>query len=443
MHMAATESGVRTAPVPEGFGGHLRSLGPGVVMALAWMSAGDLVASSVSGADYGYVLIWALVLSLLARYVFVAAIAKYVLCNNSSSSSIMEGFARIWRPLPFIVGLCAFVLGFGYATYILKGAGTAFYALIGRPGDSEWGVFLSVAGLVAVTLLLLFTRRQYATLEFTARAAAVILLGSFGAVALIQGFDPVAFVEGLAFQVPESKGGIESLVIVAALIGGVGGSTTNLMYNYFLQDKGWLTPGHRRIQLIDLFVGIMVILLINLAIWVTAAEADVAGSAIDDVDALAMLLGNTIGQIGEVLFWIGLFFITFTTFPAYSYGQTKLLMDGAAHTFRSRADDPDELSSADYEKRASFRWLQGGFLLVLPVMFSIPAMPSFVELTIFVNALAAVAAPVIILAVIILTSSSRFVLPAYVNRWWTTAALVVVGGIGIWASYQAIAGIFF
>lgn len=79
---------------------------------------------------------------------------------------------------------------------------------------------------------------------------------------------------------------------------------------------------------------------------------------------------------------------------------------------------------------------------MLPLVFSIPAMPSFVELTILVNALAALAAPVIIIAVIVLTSSSKFVMPEYVNRWWATAALLVVGGIGIWASYQAIVGIF-
>ncbi|MBK1787395.1 Nramp family divalent metal transporter [Prauserella sp. ASG 168] len=406
------------------------------------MSAGDLIASSVSGADYGYALMWALVLSLLARYVFVAAIAKYVLCNNNSSNSIMEGFARIWRPLPFIIGLCAFALGFGYATYIIKGAGTAFYNLIGRPGDSEWGVFYSAAALVAVTLLLLFTRRQYATFEFVARAAAVILLGSFGAVVLIQGFDPAEFVQGLTFQVPESTGGFESLVIVAALIGGVGGSTTNLMYNYFLQDKGWLTPKHRKIQLIDLAVGMLVILVINLAIWVTAAETSVAGSAIDDANALAGLLGSTIGLAGEILFWLGLFFITFTTFPAYSYGQTKLLMDGVVNTFRPAGDAASQVAGEDFEKKASFRWLQGGFLLVLPLIFSLPVMPSFVELTILVNALAAIAGPIIIIAIIVLTTSSKFVLRQHVNRWWMTAALIVVGGIGVWASYQAIVGIF-
>ncbi|PWV84966.1 Mn2+/Fe2+ NRAMP family transporter [Prauserella marina] len=438
--MIAPETQTGVAPVPQGVRGYLRALGPGIVMALAWMSAGDLVSSSVSGADYGYALMWALVLSLLARYVFVSAIAKYVLCNNSSSSSIMAGFARIWRPLPAIVGLCAFVLGFGYATYIIKGAGTAFYNLIGRPGDSEWGVFYSAAALVGVTLVLLFKHRQYATFEFIARAAAVILVCSFGSVALIQGFDPVNFLEGLTFQVPETTGGIESVVIVAALIGGVGGSTTNLMYNYFLQDKGWLTPRHRKIQLVDLGVGMLVILVINLAIWVTAAETSVAGSALDDVNALAMLLGSTIGPIGQVLFWLGLFFITFTTFPAYSYGQTKLLMDGVANTFRARGAE-SEVASEDFEKKPAFRWLQGVFLLVLPLTFSLPVMPSFVELTILVNALAALAGPVIIVGIFVLTTSKKYMQRRYVNRWWETVALLVVGGVGLWASYQAIAGI--
>ncbi|WP_132878268.1 Nramp family divalent metal transporter [Tamaricihabitans halophyticus] len=429
------------APVPEGVTGYLRALGPGIVMALAWMSAGDLVASSVSGADYGYALMWALVLSLLARYVFVSAIAKYILCNNNSSSSIMEGFRRLWRPLPLLIGLCAFAIGFGYATYIIKGAGTAFYNLIGRPGDTEWGVFISATALVGITLILLFVRRQYSTFEFIARVAAVILLGAFGTVVLIQGFDPAAFLAGLTFQVPESTGGFESLLIVAALIGGVGGSTTNLMYNYFLQDKGWLTPRHRKVQLVDLLVGMIVILVINLAIWVTAAETNVSGSVLDDVNDLAALLGNTIGQFGEVLFWLGLFFITFTTFPSYSYGQTKLLMDGAASTFAPRGATATTVATRDFEKRATFRWLQGVFLLVLPLAFSLPVMPSFVELTIIVNSLAAVAAPIIIIAIIVLTTSSKFLQRRYVNRWWETAALIVVGGIGVWASYQAIVGL--
>lgn len=431
------------AQIPAGPLGYLRAAGPGLVMALAWLSAGDLVASSAAGANYGYALMWALVLSLIARFIFVSAIAKYVLCSNTGSNSIMEGFARLWRPLPAIIGVIAFVLGFGYATYIIKGAATAFYHLIGRPGNTEWGIFVSACGLVAVTLVLLFTRRQYATLEWVARTAAIVLIGSFGAVVLIEGFDPAALMAGLTFDVPSDVGGFSALLIAVALIGGVGGSTTNLLYNYFMQDKGWRAPRHRKLQVIDLGLGIVIMVFVNLAIWIAAAEM-AGGMVLSEMGDLATMLTSAIGQIGGVLLWLGLFFVTFTTFPSYSYGHTKLFMDGVLTTFtRNQRHDATVVESADFEKRASFRWLQGGVLLVIPLIFSLPGMPSFVAQTILVNALGAMTVPIVIVAVIVLTASRKFILPNHVNRWWETAAMLLVGGIGLWASYQTITGLLF
>ena len=76
------------ARVPSTFMEYVRALGPGILVAMAWLSAGDLVSASVSGSTYGYALIWALVLALFARFFFVPAIGKYVLCNNSGAPSI-------------------------------------------------------------------------------------------------------------------------------------------------------------------------------------------------------------------------------------------------------------------------------------------------------------------------------------------------------------------
>jgi hypothetical protein len=41
--------------------------------------------------------------------------------------------------------------------------------------------------------------------------------------------------------------------------------------------------------------------------------------------------------------------------------------------------------------------------------------------------------------VIILTTSKRFMLPEYVNKWWETVALLIIGGIGLWATYGIVA----
>ena len=53
--------------LPTTFRGYLRSFGPGLVLAMTFLGTGDLVASTVAGANYGYDLLWTLIIALLAR----------------------------------------------------------------------------------------------------------------------------------------------------------------------------------------------------------------------------------------------------------------------------------------------------------------------------------------------------------------------------------------
>ena len=70
-------------PLPKG-PSLITTLGPGLVLAMSFLGVGDLTSSSTSGANYGYALIWTLVLSLLARTFIVSTIAKYALTNGYS-----------------------------------------------------------------------------------------------------------------------------------------------------------------------------------------------------------------------------------------------------------------------------------------------------------------------------------------------------------------------
>src|SRR5258708_31390432 len=79
---AREEATIRPAPIPASFGEYLRSLGPGIVVALTWLGAGDIVDASVAGGAYGYALMWALALALVVRWLFVSTIARYQLCNE-------------------------------------------------------------------------------------------------------------------------------------------------------------------------------------------------------------------------------------------------------------------------------------------------------------------------------------------------------------------------
>ena len=69
--------------IPNTFWGYVKSFGPGFVIVLTWLGSGDIVSAGVSGGNYGYALMWAMVFALLMRFFFVTTIAKYQLCDFS------------------------------------------------------------------------------------------------------------------------------------------------------------------------------------------------------------------------------------------------------------------------------------------------------------------------------------------------------------------------
>ena len=107
---------------PSGFWQHVRSLGPGLVVALTWLGAGDLVGSAVAGGSYGYGLMWAMVIALVVRFFFVSIIAKYQLCNQHGES-VVSGLKRVHPWLPLFVGVVALFFGHFYGSYMVKGVG--------------------------------------------------------------------------------------------------------------------------------------------------------------------------------------------------------------------------------------------------------------------------------------------------------------------------------
>jgi Mn2+/Fe2+ NRAMP family transporter len=332
----------------------------------------------------------------------------------------------------------AFILGFTYQTYIIKGAATALYNLAGRPGDTGWGVFLVAVVLVGLTVVMLQRGRQYRTLEIVARISVIALVVTFLVAVALRGFDPLDLLRGLAFQLPGDAGAFSASVITASIIGAVGGSAANLLYPYFMVDKGWRGPAFRKMQRFDLFSGILAMIVINMAIWILAAETlSGRGVAIETADDLASMMQQGIGPIGPILMWIGMFFVTFNSFPAYSNGFARILLDSLRHTF-PRVARPDE----DVQGHSSFRWIQIGLLLLLPLPFSLPMAPDFVALAVTGTALSALTAPIIIIGIILLTSRRRYMLDEYTNRWWETLALLVIGAIGLWATYGVIASFF-
>lgn len=416
---------------------YIKGLGPGLLVSMAWMGAGDLIDSAVSGANYGYSLMWALALALISRYFFTSAIAKYGLCNSVGDETVIAGFGSLWSKLPVIVGSLALLSGFILQTYMAVAVGSALHQIFLGFGGDTWGPFLWTLLVVAMAWLVLTRPKAYSLLEIIARIKVAILVVTFLYAAIASRPDPGEIVRGLAFSNPPNTGAFATLLVAAAIIGVVGGSAGNLMYPEFIRDKGWRGPGFLRMQRLDLLSGVIAVVVVNLSIWIVAAEVlRPEGRQISSLEDFSVMMTLALGPVGPWLLWIGLAMAAFCSLTSYARGFTKIFFSGLRGSFPGLKQDRPHV-----EKTKPFQIIQIGFMICVPALFALPVFPDVVALTVAGGATAGIMAPVIIVGTLILTNDKRRMLPGYTNKWWENIILITVGCIGLWAAYGLITGL--
>ncbi|MFP6757952.1 MAG: Nramp family divalent metal transporter [Alphaproteobacteria bacterium] len=417
---------------PSGFWQHVRSLGPGLVVALTWLGAGDLVDSAVAGGSYGYGLMWAMVIALVVRFFFVSIIAKYQLCNQHGES-VVSGLKRVHPWLPLFVGVVALFFGHFYGSYMVKGVGEASTELFGFGAPLLWSVIW-----VCLAAALVF-RGAYRRIEKLFHWFLAMLVISLVGTALWAGPDAGAIAEGvLLFDIPEQNGPYTALLVVVSLIGAVGGSIANLLYPYFMQQKGWRGPGFRRLQRIDLALGTGVIVVLNLAVWTIGAEIlNPRGVVIDSLDDLATLLTVALGALGGPIFYLGVIAALYSSILGNAIGYGYLCCDVVAV---NRASGAVAAARLDVSGSKLYRGV-AAWCLFSPLIWSLPGMPGFITLTIVANAAAVVVLPVLCASLWILTARKQLIGAEYQNRWWENAIMAGLLVLSVWGAWQAVAAI--
>src|SRR5215213_8857159 len=105
-------------PVPRSFGEYLRSFGPGIVIVLTWLGAGDVVDMGTAGANYGYALLWVFVVAVV--FLFVSLIARYHLCNQHGEG-VLDGLVRLHPIYAPVLFFAAVVMSHVYGSYMARG----------------------------------------------------------------------------------------------------------------------------------------------------------------------------------------------------------------------------------------------------------------------------------------------------------------------------------
>ena len=418
------------AVVPKSFGEYVRSFGPGLVVVLTWLGAGDIVSMAVAGSDYGYSLMWALVLAVVMRFLFVSLIAKYQLCNQHGES-LLDGLARLhpWYP-PLLLAL-AVIMGHAYASYMTVGIGEILKNVSGFGEIWQWALLGN-----GVALALIF-QPAYGRVEVVFKVFLALLTVSFIGTALWVGPNMQGILQGLyRFELPEQAGKFNPLLVSVAMIGAVGGSLMNLVYPYFLEAKGWRGPQYRRVQIYDFLLAIIVLIVVNLAIWTLAAELlHPAGLRIKETSDLAKLLSRVLGSGGRLLFYLGVFAAVFTSLVGNALGLAYL---GSHAYLRWRAGSAP--LDVDYRQHPLYRAIVV-WCLVSPLVWTIFGKPNFAAMTIFVNSGQVVLIPPILYGIWRITADERYIGAKHRNRWWENLVVVVLfvtAVYGVWKSVESV-----
>lgn len=418
----------KEARIPTSFWQYVRSLGPGIIMVLTWLGAGNIVQSGVAGANYGYSLIWIVVIALLMRYIFVSIIAKYQLCNEKREG-VLDGLSRLhpWYA-PFLT-IAALILGHIYNSYMLSGIGETFVNVIGIGKVWHWATFWALVALVTIF------RPTYRRVEIMFKVFLGLLAVSLLGTAIWAKPDLGGIARGVvSFELPPRVGGFDAMLVVIAMIGALGGSIANLIYPYFLEQKGWHGPKYRRVQRYDFLLAIIVFIVFTMALWTLGAELLFSkGDQIQSLADLTNLLGAALGEGGRLLFYLGVFGTLYTSLVGQSLGLSLM----ATHGYLRTRQGKEGKAITNYTKPKFYKF---GILWIIltPLVWSLPGMPDFITLTLIANSFQVVLIPVLVGGIWWITASSRFIGAQYKNRWWENLALLALFIVSLWGAWGSI-----
>lgn len=387
------------------------SIGPGALVAAAFIGPGTVTACTLAGANFGYALVWALVFATLATIILQDMAARL---GAGAQLGLGEALLRQTSSGPLRIALAGLVLAaivVGTAAYEagnLSGGALGAEAIL---GDGAPDLRLIVLILAMLAGFALWTGR-YAVLEKLLIGLVLIMSLAFIAAAFSVQIDPAALLSGLRPQTPEG-----STLTAIALIG-----TTVVPYNLFLHAaasrKRWTasdsTGEARRNSVVSVGLGGLV----SILILATAASAIFgSGLAVSSAVDVARGIEPVFGSFAKYMIGAGLL----------AAGLTSAITAPMATGYVVSELFP---SSDEQRSRRVFRSAALGVLLIGTVVACLSLRP--VSLILIAQAANGLLLP-IIAAFLIMVMNRKSLLGPHTNGWASNLAggVVVLFTVGL------------
>ncbi|MEE2616916.1 MAG: Nramp family divalent metal transporter [Bacteroidota bacterium] len=274
---------------------YLKNIGPGAVIAAAFIGPGTVTMCTIAGSQFGFTLLWALLLSIVIT-IFLQTIAVRIgiISQSSLSNTIVSQFrSKTIRTVSIILILSAILVGnIAYEAGNISGGVLGLEAVFGNLGIAGgYNAYSLIIGFMAFIILLLGNNRL---LEKILMGLVLFMSLAFLFTAIKIGPDLKSFFSGLFIpSFPDN-----SILIIIGLIG-----TTVVPYNLFLHvslaKEKWTSPKDLKDAKIDTIVAVLIGGLISICIIISATSIglDQLNSAIDLAKGLEPVFGNFSKQL--------------------------------------------------------------------------------------------------------------------------------------------------
>ena len=423
-----------TAP-PRSFGSVLGYLGPGLITAATIVGSGELIATTVLGAENGYLLLWLILVSCPVKIFVLHEIGRYTIATGETS---LEAFNRVPGPrvrVSWVVWL--------YGLLIICGL-FPLGGMLGAISEILHTTFPAVPltgwlWVVAVLTFFLLVGGRYSLVEKIALGLLVAFTTLTVGCAIVLLKSPEYFswsrvLEGLTFSLPQ-VGGLGTAVTVFGVTGA--GSMELIQYPYWCIEKGyarftgpreateaWTNRafGWIRVMSVDVFASLIFYTFPTIAFYLLGAgilhAAGVVPEGTEMVGMLSKMFTEILGGWSFYLFMLGAFAVLYSTV----FGGTGAMARATADFLASIG----VFDKRDYRSRLrAIRILIGVFLFVPPLFFM------FVQEPVLMVKIGGIsqAAMLPILAISTIYLRYRHLPKAVLPKGWITLALWVTTAI--------------
>lgn len=274
-----------------------KKIGPGVLVAAAFIGPGTVTACTLAGAEFGYTLLWAMLLSIIATIVLQEMAARLGIITQRGLADVIKSELNTPLIRYGVIGIILGAIVIGNAAYEAGNIGGATLGLEALFGVDYANYYPLVIGICAFALLYI---GNYKVLEKVLVSLVIIMSLSFVVTAIITKPDLGQIFKGLFVpKIPQN--GILTLV---ALVG-----TTVVPYNLFLHaslvSEKWKSKDDLKSVRRDTYVSIALGGMVSMCIIIAAST--IQGETIANVLDLAKGLQPLYGNAAKYFMGIGLF----------------------------------------------------------------------------------------------------------------------------------------